>query len=89
MASVTITQVQLQSQTPTDATPTSLYWSTNTEIEMSINPNNIAAVGYVFDVALKTYVAGIIQIYLIGSMLPIYSTNSYASIVAYMNPVIP
>lgn len=88
MASITITQVQLETSTIA-GTPSSQYWTTNTEIDMSINPNNIIAVGYVFDTFQKHYISGIVQIYLFGIILPIYSSNSYASIVAYMNPTQP
>jgi hypothetical protein len=89
MASVTITQVQLQKQPGNNpAIPTSLYWSTTTEKQMSINPINILAVGYVWDVAENNYVPGLIQIFLLGYQTPIYSSNSYASIVAFMNPTL-
>lgn len=85
MASITITQVQLETETSAGV-PSSQYWSSNTGIEMSINPDNIIAVGYVFDIYQKHYIPGLVQIYILGVMLPIYSSNSYASIVAYMNP---
>jgi|APGre2960657404_1045060.scaffolds.fasta_scaffold44950_4 hypothetical protein len=85
MASITITQVQLETGTSAGV-PSSQYWSPNTGIEMSINPDNIIAVGYVFDTFQKHYISGIIQIFLFGIAFPIYSSDSYASIVAYMNP---
>lgn len=85
MASVTITQVQLQT-TIINGIASSQYWSPNTQIEISINPNNIIAVGYVFDIYQNHYIPGLVQIYILGSTLPIYSSDSYASIVAYMNP---
>ena len=88
MASVTITQVQLQTEI-TAGVPSSQYWNTNTAIEMSINPDNIIGVGYVFDIYKQRYIAGLVQIYVFGIIMPIYSSNSYASIVAYMNPVTP
>jgi len=90
MASVTITQVQLQNQPGNiPGVQTSLYWSTSTEKEMSINPINILAVGYVWDAVANNYVLGLIQLYLLGYQTPIYSSDSYASIVAYMNPTQP
>ena len=85
MASITITQVQLLTGT-TNNLPSSLYWNTTTETEMSINPDNIIGVGYVFDIYQKKYIPGLVQIYILGVMLPIYSSDTYASIVAYMNP---
>lgn len=85
MASITITQVQLQTGT-TAGTPSSQYWSPNSAKEMSINPDNIIAVGYVFDIYQKIYIPGLIQIFLSGVMATIYSSDSYESIVAYMNP---
>ena len=85
MASVTITQVQLLTGI-TNNSPSSLYWNTNTEKEMSIDPLSIVAVGYVFDTFQKNYIPGIVQIFFSGIMAPIYSSNSYESIVAYMNP---
>jgi hypothetical protein len=88
MACITITQVQLQIGV-TAGVPSSQYWTPDSESEMSINPDNIIGVGYVFDVYQKTYIAGIIQIYLFGVALPIYSSDSYESIVAYMNPTQP
>lgn len=86
MASVTITQVQLQQEIDSSRQSTSLYWSTSTRKEMSINPDNIIGVIYVFDPFQKRYVSGIIQILLSGTVFPIYSTDSYESIVAHMNP---
>lgn len=85
MASITITQVQLETSIIA-GTPSSQYWTPNTEIDMSINPNNIIAVGYVFDTFQKRYISGLIQIYILGITFPIYSSDSYASIEAYMNP---
>lgn len=85
MASITITQVQLLTGI-TNNVPSSLYWNTTTEIEISINPDNIIGVGYVFDSYQKVYVPGLVQIYILGITFPIYSSDSYASIVAYMNP---
>jgi len=88
MASITITQVQLQTRL-TNGLPSGQYWTTYTEKEASINPDNIVAVGYVFDIYLNHYIPGIIQIILSGVGAPIYSSDSYASIVAYMNPILP
>lgn len=88
MASITVTQVQLQTGY-TSGVISSQYWSPNTEIEISINPDNIIGVGYVFDTFQKLYIPGIIQIFLFGIAFPIYSTDSYESIVAYMNPTQP
>jgi hypothetical protein len=89
MASVTITQVQLQQQPGNSpGVPTSLYWSTDTQKPMSINPINIVAVGYVWDAVENDYVPGLVQIFLLGSVTVIYSSNSYASIVAFMNPTL-
>jgi len=88
MASITITQVQLQTKI-TNGIASSQYWTTNTAIEASINPDNIIAVAYVYDIYLNHYIPGIIQIFLFGVVAPIYSSDSYASIVAYMNPILP
>lgn len=85
MASITITQVQLQTKFENNV-PTNQYWTAFTEKEASINPDNIVAVAYVFDIYLNHYIPGIIQIILSGVAAPIYSSDSYASIVAYMNP---
>jgi len=88
MASITITQVQLQTRL-TNGLPSGQYWTTYTEKEASINPDNIIAVAYVYDIYLNHYIPGIIQIFLFGVVAPIYSSDSYASIVAYMNPILP
>lgn len=88
MASITITQVQLQTKF-TSNIPTSQYWTSVTKKEASIDPDSIIAVAYVYDIYLNQYIPGIIQILLSGFPLPIYSSDSYASIVAYMNPIIP
>jgi hypothetical protein len=53
---------------------------------MNIDPAQITAVSYVWDSVANNFIPGIIQIYLFGIITPIYSTNSYASVVAYMNP---
>ena len=87
MASITITQVQLQTGY-TSGVPTSQYWRPTTEIEMSINPDNIIGVGHVYDILNNSYIAGIIQVYIFGVLTPIYSSDSYESIVAYMNPTL-
>jgi hypothetical protein len=88
MASITITQVQLQTKFE-NGLPTNQYWTPFTEKEASINPDNIVAVAYVYDIYLNHYIPGIIQIILAGALGPIYSSDSYASIVAYMNPILP
>ena len=88
MASITITQVQLQTKVE-NGLPTGQYWSPLSEKEASINPDNIVAVAYVYDIYLNHYIPGIIQIILAGALGPIYSSDSYASIVAYMNPILP
>ena len=88
MASITITQVQLQTKVE-NGLPTNQYWTPFTEKEASINPDNIVAVTYVFDIYANHYIPGIIQILLSGFPLPVYSSDSYASIVAYMNPILP
>jgi hypothetical protein len=88
MASITITQVQLQTKVE-NGLPTGQYWTSLTEKEASINPDNIVAVAYVFDIYANHYIPGIIQILLSGFPLPVYSSDSYASIVAYMNPILP
>jgi hypothetical protein len=88
MASIIITQVQLKTKVE-KGLPTGQYWTPLTEKEASINPDNIIAVAYVYDIYLNHYIPGIIQIFLSGAILPIYSSDSYASIVAYMNPILP
>lgn len=87
MASITITQVQLQT-TYTSGIPSAQYWSTNTQIEISIVQDNIIGVGYVFDTFKNQYIPGLIQVFLFGIAFPIYSSDSYESIVAYMNPTL-
>jgi hypothetical protein len=89
MATITITQVYLEQATAPNGPPINQYWNTNSAGEMSIDSTKITAVSYVWDTLGKTFIPGIIQIYLNGILQPIYSTNSYASIVAYMNPVTP
>jgi hypothetical protein len=83
MASVTITQVQLQTRIE-NGIPTGQYWTAFTEKDASINPDNIVAVTYVFDTYLNHYIPGIIQIFISGVIGPIYSSDSYSSIVALM-----
>lgn len=87
MASVAITQVYLmQATAPNTGTPINSYWNANSTAEMNIDPAQITAVSYVWDPVANNFIPGIIQIYLFGIVTPIYSTNSYASVVAYMNP---
>ncbi len=81
MASITITQVQLQTKFE-NGLPTNQYWTPFTEKEATINPDNIAGVAYVFDIYLNHYIPGIIQIFLSGVAVPVYSSDSYASVVA-------
>jgi hypothetical protein len=88
MASVTITQIQLEIATvPNSPAPLNLYWNSSSAAQISIDPTKIIAVGYVWDPTGKVYIPGIIQIYLSGPF-NIYSTASYESIVAYMNPTL-
>lgn len=88
MASVTITQVQLIQATSPSGNPSSLYWNTDSSSPMDIDPEQILGVSYVWDSIGKTYIAGLIQIYLTGVIQTIYSSDSYESVVAYMNPQI-
>ncbi len=85
MANVTITQVQLTAETNNSNTPVNYYYSLASESNMYIDAINILSVGYVWDTVANAYISGIVQIYIAGIPTPIYSTNTYASIVTYMN----
>lgn len=87
MASVTITQVNLQQVSGPTGQPLNLYWNVLSSANMDIDPTKIVGVSYVWDPYAKVFVAGLVQIYLFGQAV-IYSSDSYESIVAYMNPVI-
>lgn len=89
MASITITQVHLmQAKAPNTGQILNLYWNATSSAEMSIDPTKIVAVSYVWDNSVDRFIPGVIQIYLFG-LGSIYSSDSYESIVAYMNPVTP
>jgi hypothetical protein len=88
MASITITQVHLmQAKAPNTGQILNLYWNTTSTAEMSIDPTKIVGVSYVWDNLVDVFIPGIIQIYIFG-LGSVYSTNSYESIVAYMNPTL-
>jgi pyridoxine/pyridoxamine 5'-phosphate oxidase len=88
MASITITQVQLMQSIDPMGVPTGFYWSSDSAALMDINANQIAGVSYVWDNIANVYVSGIVQIYLTAIFQNIYSSNSYESIISYMNPEI-
>lgn len=85
MANVTITQVQLIAETNNSNIPVNYYYSLASASNMYIDAINILSVGYVWDPVAHVYISGIVQMYIAGIPTPIYSTNTYASIVTYMN----
>ncbi len=86
MASVTLTQIQLiQSKGPTGA-PAGLYWNTDTDSPIDVDPTKIISVAYAWDVSTSKYVSGAIQVSLANGFA-FFSSDSYESVVAYMNPV--
>jgi hypothetical protein len=79
MASIQLTQVNLVA-----ANPPSVYIKVdNSESLLAINPASIAAVGPAYNP--DGTIIDVRQVYITGSMLPIYVTDSYATVKAYID----
>ena len=88
MASITLTQIQLiQAKGPTGA-PAGLYWNTDSDSPIDIDPTKIISVAYAWDVSTSLYGPGAIQVSL-SNAFAFFTSDSYASVVAYMNPIQP
>jgi hypothetical protein len=87
MASVTLTQIQLRQGTSPNGQPLNLYWNVDSSAPISVDPTKIIAVAYAWDPIANTYIPGAIQVFSGNGFF--YSSDSYASVVDYMNPVTP
>lgn len=79
MASIQLTQVYLAPVTPLTNPPT-LFIVQGSESFIAINPLMLGAVGPVYQ--QDGSLINVRQIYITGSLLPIYVTDSYATVKA-------
>ncbi len=82
MASIQLTQVYLTSTTPATFPPT-LFIVQGSESFIAINPLSLDAVGPVYQ--QDGSIINVRMIYLNGNFMPIYVTDSYATVKAYID----
>lgn len=82
MASIQLTQVYLTQTTPPTNPPT-MYMVEGSESFIAINPTSLSGVGTTYQ--SNGTIIDVRQVYVAGSMLPIYVTDSYATIKAYID----
>jgi len=82
MASIQLTQVILLQSLPAQS-PNRTYVVTSSASPLAINPTSLAGVGSAYQA--DGSIIDVRQIYITGSMLPLYVTDSYATIKAYID----
>tara|TARA_R110000782_G_scaffold153783_1_gene246208 strand:- start:184 stop:438 length:255 start_codon:yes stop_codon:yes gene_type:complete len=82
MASIQLTQVYLI-QTAPPTLPATMYVVEGSESFVAINPVALNAVGQMYQ--QNGSIMDVRQVYITGSMLPIYVTDSYATVKAYID----
>tara|TARA_R110000751_G_scaffold74865_2_gene151185 strand:+ start:944 stop:1198 length:255 start_codon:yes stop_codon:yes gene_type:complete len=82
MASIQLTQVYLTSTTPATSPPT-LFIVQGSESFIAINPLSLDAVGPVYQ--QDGSLVNVRMIYVNGNFMPIYVTDSYATVKAYID----
>ena len=82
MASIQLTQVYLTAATPATSPPT-LFIVQGSESFIAINPLSLDAVGPVYQ--QDGSIINVRMIYVNGNFMPIYVTDSYATVKAYID----
>ena len=82
MASIQLTQVYLTPTTPATSPPT-LFIVQGSESFIAINPLSLDAVGPVYQ--QDGSIINVRMIYVNGNFMPIYVTDSYATVKAYID----
>ena len=82
MASIQLTQVILAQTAPATNPPT-LYIVPGSESLLAINSTSLSGVGTAYQ--SNGTIIDVRQVYVAGSMLPIYVTDSYATVKAYID----
>lgn len=81
MASVTLTQIQLIQSKGPQGQPTGLYWNTDSDAPIDIDPTKIISVANAWDAGVSKYVPGAIQVSL-SNAFTFFTSDSYASVAA-------
>ncbi len=82
MASIQLTQVYL-TQTAPPTNPPTMYMVEGSESLIAINPTSLSGVGTAYQ--SNGTIIDVRQVYVAGSMQPIYVTDSYATVKAYID----
>ena len=82
MVAIQLTQVFLTQTTPQTA-PATMYIVEGSESLIAINPTSLSGVGTAYQ--SNGTIIDVRQVYVAGSMLPIYVTDSYATVKAYID----
>ena len=82
MASIQLTQVFV-TQTAPPTSPLTMYIVEGSESFIAINSASLAAVGTMYQ--QDGSIMDIRQVYVIGSVVPIYVTDSYATVKGYID----
>jgi hypothetical protein len=82
MAAIQLTQVFLTQTIPLTV-PATMYIVEGSESLIAINPTSLFGVGTVYQ--SNGTIIDVRQVYVAGSMLPIYVTDSYATVKAYID----